>query len=305
MEPIASRLTEGLLAFRAFMEMLDMAARGCGVQVRRRGQELWAGADLEGKKYAIGVYFSRPEFLRFETGEGWFRDLALASEEIDFFSRPKASQLQVLEEFIRESLALAKCIESPSDVRSRPMTTYERAFYAAIFERPDDDGPRLIYADWLEERGDAESLAKAEFIRLECSLAALKPESDDYARRKARMRELSQSLGLIWCAAVSKPALENCRVAFKFECPKKWEQLTLTGDPLVRFCESCRKGVHYCGAIQEAQEHAWAGHCVAVDCRVDRKPGDLDPPLVTLGMMEPLRARPALRSGRRPDRGGK
>jgi uncharacterized protein (TIGR02996 family) len=42
------------------------------------------------------------------------------------------------------------------------------AFLRAIVANPDDDAPRLIYADWLDERGDAE---RAEFIRLQCSLA--------------------------------------------------------------------------------------------------------------------------------------
>jgi uncharacterized protein (TIGR02996 family) len=30
----------------------------------------------------------------------------------------------------------------------------EAALRAAIFERPDDDGPRSVYADWLQERGN-------------------------------------------------------------------------------------------------------------------------------------------------------
>jgi uncharacterized protein (TIGR02996 family) len=38
----------------------------------------------------------------------------------------------------------------------------ERAFLLAILERPDDDAPKLIYADWLEERGDP----RAEFLRM-------------------------------------------------------------------------------------------------------------------------------------------
>jgi uncharacterized protein (TIGR02996 family) len=32
--------------------------------------------------------------------------------------------------------------------------THDDAFLQAIIERPDDDAPRLIYADWLDERGD-------------------------------------------------------------------------------------------------------------------------------------------------------
>lgn len=42
------------------------------------------------------------------------------------------------------------------------------AFLAAIIERPDDDLPRLIAADWLDENGQPD---RAEFIRLQCELA--------------------------------------------------------------------------------------------------------------------------------------
>jgi uncharacterized protein (TIGR02996 family) len=38
----------------------------------------------------------------------------------------------------------------------------ERAFLAAILERPDDDATKLVYADWLEERGDP----RGEYLRL-------------------------------------------------------------------------------------------------------------------------------------------
>jgi len=34
---------------------------------------------------------------------------------------------------------------------------------AEIIARPEDDGPRLVYADWLEEHGDSD---RAEFIRV-------------------------------------------------------------------------------------------------------------------------------------------
>jgi uncharacterized protein (TIGR02996 family) len=39
------------------------------------------------------------------------------------------------------------------------------ALMAAIIADPDDDTPRLVYADWLQENGDE---ARAEFIRLQC-----------------------------------------------------------------------------------------------------------------------------------------
>jgi uncharacterized protein (TIGR02996 family) len=36
--------------------------------------------------------------------------------------------------------------------------TQEKAFLQAIIENPDDDAPRLIYADWLDENGQSEGL---------------------------------------------------------------------------------------------------------------------------------------------------
>src|SRR4051812_765308 len=52
------------------------------------------------------------------------------------------------------------------------MTTepMHQAFLQAILEAPDEDGPRLVYADWLEDNGDPD---KAEFIRAQCEIARL------------------------------------------------------------------------------------------------------------------------------------
>jgi uncharacterized protein (TIGR02996 family) len=44
------------------------------------------------------------------------------------------------------------------------MSESEEAFLQAIAERPFDVGPRLVYADWLEERGDA----RAQKVRAGC-----------------------------------------------------------------------------------------------------------------------------------------
>ncbi|MBN9118381.1 MAG: TIGR02996 domain-containing protein [Planctomycetes bacterium] len=42
------------------------------------------------------------------------------------------------------------------------------ALIAAILANPDEDTPRLVFADWLDEHGDA---PRAEFIRVQCELA--------------------------------------------------------------------------------------------------------------------------------------
>jgi uncharacterized protein (TIGR02996 family) len=43
----------------------------------------------------------------------------------------------------------------------------EAAFLAAIHTAPEDDNLRLVYADWLEERGDL----RGEYLRLEHQFA--------------------------------------------------------------------------------------------------------------------------------------
>src|SRR5689334_8020900 len=65
------------------------------------------------------------------------------------------------------------------------MTT-EQAFLAEICANPDDDAPRLVYADWLDEHGDAE---RAEFIRLQCQLARTPrhPRLQELRRREKQL----------------------------------------------------------------------------------------------------------------------
>jgi len=60
------------------------------------------------------------------------------------------------------------------------MESQEQALLWEIIENPDEDGPRLIYADWLEDRGNP----RAEFIRIQYELARL----DKEARPKGLVR---------------------------------------------------------------------------------------------------------------------
>jgi uncharacterized protein (TIGR02996 family) len=69
-----------------------------------------------------------------------------------------------------------------------------------IVANPDDDGPRLVYADWLLERGDP----RGELIRLQCDLAssatvgAAARSSADHGRLVARERELLERYEQQW-----------------------------------------------------------------------------------------------------------
>ena len=60
----------------------------------------------------------------------------------------------------------------------------EGALLQMILEEPDDDAPRLVYADWLEEHGDP----RGEFIQVQCALAGMS-ENDD-RRWGLEVREL-------------------------------------------------------------------------------------------------------------------
>lgn len=51
--------------------------------------------------------------------------------------------------------------------------TDSAAFLQTIADSPDDDFPRLVYADWLGEQGECE---QEELIRLSCALAEMKKE---------------------------------------------------------------------------------------------------------------------------------
>lgn len=63
------------------------------------------------------------------------------------------------------------------------MQTEAEAFLKRIRAFPDDDPPRLIFADWLEEQGDSAGPAwgsdRAKFIRVQIALARLAEEDAD------------------------------------------------------------------------------------------------------------------------------
>src|SRR5437868_8372290 len=60
-------------------------------------------------------------------------------------------------------------------------------FLRAILAAPDADVPRLAYADWLEDDGDPD---RAEFIRVQCALAAMPDGRREYHPLRERERAL-------------------------------------------------------------------------------------------------------------------
>jgi uncharacterized protein (TIGR02996 family) len=71
------------------------------------------------------------------------------------------------------------------------MLAPDRALLQAILESPDDDAPRLVYADWLEEYGDEHDRDRAEFIRVQCALASQVEDvrDEELQRRDDELRQ--------------------------------------------------------------------------------------------------------------------
>ena len=98
----------------------------------------------------------------------------------------------------------------------------QAALLRAITAHADDDTPRLVYADWLDEnRSDrkpspaAGPSARAEFIRVQCRLAAGAYDSPDYPELLEREHDLAAWLNTH--DPDPYPALDNLHCNNQFE----------------------------------------------------------------------------------------
>ncbi len=158
----------------------------------------------------------------------------------------------------------------------------EERLLASIAAR--DHASRVVYADWLEERGE---LARAEFLRIQDQLIGSSPDDPGFRAGRERLEELARGLDLDWRFAVGRPAIEGC-LSFELACPKEWGSLAPTGRANLRFCETCEQAVYYCEEIEQARAYARGGNCVAVDIAVPRLPDDLDAtPMIRMGRPVP------------------
>jgi uncharacterized protein (TIGR02996 family) len=72
------------------------------------------------------------------------------------------------------------------------------ALLRAVLDSPDDDGPRLAYAAWLERHGDAVDQARAKFIRLQVKEARLKPGGPSAVAYHCLALDLKQDYAQRW-----------------------------------------------------------------------------------------------------------
>jgi uncharacterized protein (TIGR02996 family) len=90
-------------------------------------------------------------------------------------------------------------------------------FLTAIQAAPHDAAPRLIYADWLEERGDV----RAELIRVEEEMRRLPVFADRYWQLKPRGKALRALAASDWMEALS---YGRWRPIFAHGIPVEWKE---------------------------------------------------------------------------------
>lgn len=95
------------------------------------------------------------------------------------------------------------------------MTATRAAFLRAICENPDDDTARLVFADWLDEQGDAD---RAAFIRLQVGLAAgTVPEAEREAAEARVAALLDRHQAAWWGELPHRRGVTWYTTPFRFE----------------------------------------------------------------------------------------
>jgi uncharacterized protein (TIGR02996 family) len=151
-----------------------------------------------------------------------------------------------------------------------PATTTEAQLLASL--RAGNESARAVYADFLESEGRG---VEANWVRLEQQMRALSGDAQLEALTTLRALDVSRE----FMASVSRAELEACAVQFGFRCPRTWDALTPTAQPMVRWCGACREEVHFATTLEQAEQFTMRDRCFAVSATVARPDGPIGPAL--------------------------
>jgi uncharacterized protein (TIGR02996 family) len=87
------------------------------------------------------------------------------------------------------------------------LTSDREALFAAVLAAPDDDLPRLVFADWLDETGHPANAARAAYIRLQVEADRHPPGSSDRLEMTRQAEELRPSFKDEWDQAFESAEL--------------------------------------------------------------------------------------------------
>lgn len=97
--------------------------------------------------------------------------------------------------------------------------THDEAFLQAVLEAPEDDTPRLVYADWLEEYGQPD---RSEFIRVQVELARLPENNLRRPGLEARERDLLRDHEIEWAGPILPLLLHDEALRLGDRARRKW-----------------------------------------------------------------------------------
>ena len=155
----------------------------------------------------------------------------------------------------------------------------DTGFINALVASPNDIALRLVYADWLDDRGDP----RGEYLRLALELDHLEGQGSPQEQRaklqyvrsigrcKTRLSGLLSQIPPDWLGKLHRGRIEACRMTFVFEdedpspksCPGWWQQLSQSAVPSARSCEICSREVRLCRSVREVEQAIRGGHPVA------------------------------------------
>ena len=152
----------------------------------------------------------------------------------------------------------------------------EEAYIAAILASPRDDVSRLVYAGWLEERGDVRGEWLRIIVRLQQLLYHAAPEPmagklqwvREVAKLQRRMRQLRDVVPEDWALRVQQGHIEHCNIP-DAHCPREWLRLPLSDQPARRLCVGCLRWVWFCWSAREVHEAMVSGHPVVKALALD------------------------------------
>jgi uncharacterized protein (TIGR02996 family) len=150
--------------------------------------------------------------------------------------------------------------EPPPPAAPRPAPTEgqrtEECFLADIRDHPEDDAPRLIYADWLDEHSEP---LRAELIRVQVALAREPADGPDRERLELRSRAILEEQEEGWTAPLRPLVVRHrFRRGLIDEVEVEVGQVAQHGEELLRLAPTAAWRVHV---------HGWEGVRALVGCK--------------------------------------
>jgi uncharacterized protein (TIGR02996 family) len=145
---------------------------------------------------------------RVSLGVSWDKVTSIggAWPSLKAWSRKPAEHQPAAKAWAQEPRQLSIAIRPRTQALTDP-ADHGAALLAAVLAAPDDDAPRLVYADWLLERGDV----RGELIRLDCRHAIVGDVSDEGRMLRKRIAQILQAsaAAVMGEAAAYKPMIHR------------------------------------------------------------------------------------------------